>query len=111
MTLTLNVEICNREMKFTELIYETYRAVLKLGCQIVKAYLEAMDARLMETRDRKRYRNKGLKRTCVKTILGAIEYERRVYKDTEAESADENLVYLLDEAYKIEKIGMYETSL
>lgn len=47
MTLTLNVEICNREMKFTELIYETYRAVLKLGCQIVKAYLEAMDARLI----------------------------------------------------------------
>ncbi|NFN88768.1 ISLre2 family transposase, partial [Clostridium sporogenes] len=46
----------------------------------MKEVLTYLDRRLMDERDTKAYRNKGLRHTCVKTIMGDVEFERRLYK-------------------------------
>ena len=46
------------------------------------------------------------RKTCIKTLMGEVEYRRRVYQDeAKAESGQKKSVYLLDEGLKINKIG------
>ena len=49
---------------------------------------------LMKTRDSKIYRNKGLKQTCLKTIMGDVEYSRRIY-EFELEDGKKATKYLI----------------
>jgi hypothetical protein len=46
----------------------------------MKEVLTHLDRRLMDERDSKIYRNKGLRSTCIKTIMGNIEFKRRMYE-------------------------------
>lgn len=73
-------------------------------------YLETQDGALAETRDRKRYRNKGKRRTVLKTVLGEVEINRRVY-ETENEAGQKIHVYLLDEALGIDTPGQFSPML
>jgi hypothetical protein len=41
--------------------------------------LEDYDKELLENRDKKAYRNKGLRETTIKTIYGEVTYKRHVY--------------------------------
>jgi hypothetical protein len=67
-------------------------------------HLEALDDALAETRDKKRYRDKGRRGTVLKTMLGEVEFSRRVYV-TEEETGKKEHVYLLDEALGIDTPG------
>ena len=67
--------------------------------------LEKLDDELLTARDTKRYRCKGFQKTCIKTILGAVEYKRGVYTDATAVET-KRCVHLLDEALEIEKVGL-----
>lgn len=105
MTITVQVEIDNREIKyFTEIIEYAYRTALAVGRKIVLEYLQHADRELKERRDKKRYRSKGRRKTSLKTILGVIEYEREVYEDRASPEAM-RYVYLLDEELKPKTIG------
>ncbi|SUY47116.1 Uncharacterised protein [Clostridium putrefaciens] len=42
--------------------------------------LETLDEKLLKERDIKVYRNKGLKKTCLRTIIWDVEYSRRIYQ-------------------------------
>ena len=85
MNITVNLEFDKREIEnFQELERTVYRTVRKLGCQIVEKALEVMDEQLLDSRDAKRFRCKGFQKTCVKTIMGAVEFKRRVYQDNAA---------------------------
>ncbi|WP_169994219.1 hypothetical protein [Clostridium algidicarnis] len=42
--------------------------------------LEALDEKLLKERDIKVYRNKGLKKTFLRTIMADVQYSRRVYQ-------------------------------
>ncbi len=55
-----------------------YAAVLTAGQAAMKEYLEGLDDALAETRDKKRYRDKGGRRTVLKTKLGEVSFSRRV---------------------------------
>ena len=57
----------------------------------------------MKARDSKKFRHKGYKNNCIKTIMGEVEYKRAVYLFEE--DGEKKYVYLLDEDMKIETIG------
>lgn len=96
-------------VKFNDLEKKIYKSVCKLGCMIIKSILENKDKKLMKMRDKKRFRHKGYKQNCIKTIMGEIEYERAVY--LVEEDGEKKYVYLLDEEMKIETIGKVSVNL
>lgn len=97
----------NREknkINIREIERTLYIASLRAGRSAMTEYLEAQDDALAVTRDRKRYRDKGKRRTVLKTLLGEVEINRRVY-ETENEAGQKIHVYLLDEAVGIDTPG------
>lgn len=84
-----------KNINFYELEKEVYRLVCQLGCSILKSILENYDKQLMNTREKKEYRHRGLRKTTVKTIMGEVEYDRVMYLK------DKKTVYLLDDILKI----------
>jgi hypothetical protein len=99
-----------RLVSFKELEQKIFRYVCELGREITQTMLEAYDKELSETRDKKAYRDKGRRRTTIKTVYGEVEYSRRVYQ-TVLEDGKRAYVYLLDEAMQMDKIGLISTNL
>ena len=109
--ITLQIEFGKEKIEnFDELTAKVKEIVLQLGREIVASTLEEWDQELSETRDKKRYRCKGKRKSCVKTWLGPIEYERNVYVDR-ADPEHERCVYLLDEEKEIFRIGCVATDI
>ena len=96
-------------VKFNNLEKKIYKFVCMLGCMIIKYILESRDRKLMKARDKKKFRHKGYKQNCIKTIMGEIEYQRAVYEVKE--DGETKHVYLLDEDMKIETIGKVSINL
>lgn len=106
MIITLTLEIDNTKVKnFTQLAREVYGISLGIGREVLKRALESMDDELLKNRDSKRYRCKGFQKTCIKTLVGAVEYKRRVYVD-EAAVESQRCVHLLDEELGLDKVGL-----
>lgn len=106
MTITVEVEISNREIEsFGALIATAFALAMEFGRKLVIRALELKDQELAETRDKKRYRSKGKRMTSIKTKLGVVEYQRTVYVDNAAPEG-RSCVYLLDEVLEIEKVGL-----
>lgn len=84
--------------------------VCELGREITTAMLEACDKELAEGRDKKNYRDKGIRTTTIKTVYGEVTYGRRVYQ-TKLEDGKKAYVYLLDEAMQMDRIGLISTNL
>ncbi len=106
MTITVNLEFGKREIiDFQELERTIYRTVLQFGRKIAAKALERMDELLLGSRDVSRFRCKGFQKTCIKTIMGPVEFERRVYVDNAAVEG-QHCVRLLDEALELNQIGL-----
>lgn len=97
-------------ISFKELEQKIFRYVCEIGCEITQIMLESYDAELSETRDKKKYRGKGKRKTSIKTVYGTVEYHRTVYQ-TALENGEKAYVYLLDEAMQMDKIGLISTNL
>lgn len=97
-------------ISFKELEQNIFAYVCELAREITQVILENYDQELMEGRDKKKYRHKGLKGTSIKTIYGEVPYSRRIYK-TVLDDGSIDFVFLLDEAMKMEKIGMISSNL
>ena len=52
------------EVKFNDLEKKIFKFVCSFGCLILKLMLEAYYRKLMNARDTKKYRHKGLRRKC-----------------------------------------------
>lgn len=100
----------NNEVTFKSLEKEIYKFVCNEGCRLIKEVLTHLDRRLMDERDRKSYRNKGLKKTCIKTIMGDIEFCRRIY-EYKTESGKKAYKFLLDEYLNMDTIGHISSNL
>lgn len=108
MSITYKVEIGNGGIEnFSVFVEEIFKTVLECGKRIVKEQLENLDEKLMQERDSKRYRNKGSRKTSVKTKLGTIEYNRRIYYDT----LENKHIFLLDEAISPHSTGLYDETI
>lgn len=79
--------------------------ICKLGQEYTKDFLECYDTYLMENRDKSTYRNKGKRKTTVKTVYGEVEYERRIYQVMREDGLSE-FVFLLDEQFEISGVGL-----
>lgn len=106
----MNTIVEEKPVSFKELEQKVFKYVCELGCEITQILLETYDTELAASRDSKQYRDKGKRRTCIKTVYGTVEYQRKVYK-TSLEDGKTAYVYLLDQAMQMDKIGMISTNL
>lgn len=100
----------DERISFKELEQKIFENVCAAGRLCMKQILENYDDELAKARDCKAYRNKGKRKTAVKTICGEVEFSRRIY-ETKNESGEKTFVYLLDEAIGMEKIGQISSNL
>jgi len=94
----LSITEKNEENKIDirEIEKRIYTSVLAAGRAAMAEHLERVDDGLSETRDKKQYRDKGKRRTVLKTMMGEVEFSRRVYV-VEDDAGIKEHVYLLDE--------------
>ena len=67
------------EVKFNDLEKKVFKFVCFFGCLIIKLLLEAYDKKLMNARDTKKYRHKGLRITHINTVMGEVKFKRSMY--------------------------------
>jgi len=95
---------------FKSLEKEIYGFVHMLGRELMRNALEKWDRELHRTRDQSVYRDKGLRPTVSKTLMGEVEYSRHVY--IYRDEADRNCtIYLLDKAMGRSKYGFLSEAL
>ena len=97
-------------VSFKTLEQKVFAYVCELGRMITQVILETYDDELAKERDTKVYRDKGKRKTSIKTVYGEVEYRRRVYR-RESEEWEVAYIYLLDQAMQMEKIGLISTNL
>ena len=105
-SLSLN----NTELDFKTLERIIYKIVCDIACDSLKDVLERLDLMLLAQRDPNEYRNKGFRKTSIHTVMGTIEYKRRIY-ETRDENGQKNYIYLLDKYLKNETIGRVSSNL
>lgn len=101
--------VTNDELKFNDLEKKIFKYVCNFGCLILRLILETYDRKLMNARDTKKYRHKGLRKNTIKTIMGEVEYRRAMYEIEEANI--KKTVYLLDEKLNINGEGKISENL
>ena len=75
-----NTSLNDKERTFNDLETKIYKYACEEVCRLIKEVLTHFDCRLMDERDTKVYRSKGLRHTFIKTIMGDVELERRMYE-------------------------------
>lgn len=101
--------ITSNEIKFNDLEKKVFKFVCFFGCLIIKLILEAYDRKLMNARNTKKYRHKGLRTTHVNTVMGEVKFRRAMYEITE--DGVTKIVYLLDEKLKLNADGNISNNL
>lgn len=111
-TISIEFKIDNNLSGNFDNFIESFR--LKLfdeGRKWIAEQFEKRDDELTAKRDKSRYRDKGKRATTIKTVIGDIQYSRRVYLDNYAEDDSNKFVYLLDEDLGLKKIGDFTPGL
>ena len=98
------------KISFKTVEQKIFEEACKHACEYTKKILEDYDDVLSKDRDTSKYRNKGKRKTSIRTVYGDVEYERRVYQ-TRLRDGTKAHVYLLDEQMGMEKIGLISTNL
>lgn len=106
----MNSMIKENGLNFKELEKNIFTWICQIGQEFTKDFLERYDRMLMEERDKKKYRNKGTRKTTIKTIYGEVTYQRAVYEVT-GEDGLRHFVYLLDENLDLGNVGLISTNL
>lgn len=106
----MSLMIMESGVTFKELEKKIYAWICQIGRAFTKEFLERYDRMLMESRDKKKYRNKGTRQTTVKTVYGEVTYQRTVYEVME-EDGTRRFVYLLDETLELTNVGLISTNM
>lgn len=106
-----NTSVEEKLISFKTLEQKIFDYVCELGREITRNVLENYDKELFVSRDTKQFRDKGRRKTSIKTVYGEVEYSRRVYRDNFADGGKKVYVYLLDQAMQMDKIGLISTNL
>lgn len=91
----MSIIVDKKLISFKGLEKKVFKYVCKQGCEITKTILESYDKELSTTGDRKKYRDKGKRKTSIKAVCGTVEYGWKVYKTT-LETGETAHIYLLD---------------
>ena len=92
---------------FADMEYTIFEAACEAARAVTKQLLEKIDYELARSRDKKQLRDKGRRKTTVKTIYGEVEYSRHMYKNIQTG----NTVYLIDRDLLIKKTGLLSENL
>lgn len=106
----MNTIIKENAITFKDLEQKIYKDICKIGQECTREFLEQYDQMLMRERDKAKYRNKGHRKTVIKTVYGEVEYQRTVYEVIE-EDGLKHFVYLLDETLELDHIGFISTNM
>ena len=99
-----------KEINFKSLEKNIFKYGCEVACEELKELLQYIDRWLMKTRDKAIYRHKGHRKTCIKTLMGEVEYSRAVYEVMD-DSSERKFVYLLDEYMGFDCIGFVSSNL
>ena len=94
-----------KSVTFKDIEKEIFDLVCEAGRELTKEVLEGHDRHLHETRDRAKFRDKGCRRTTIKTVYGEVTYDRHVYQTCD-EYGIKHCTYLLDEDLNLNRIGL-----
>jgi hypothetical protein len=100
------VSITESAVKLNEIERKIYDYCCAMGREMMKKALEEYDEQLRRERDFKMYRNKGVRKTVMKTVMGEVEFRRAVY-ETRDSNGRKGFVYLLDEAIGRSNSGFF----
>lgn len=101
--------IKENKITFKELEQNIFRNICKIGQKCTREFLEEYDRHLMKERDHLNYRNKGYRKTTIKTVYGEVEYKRAVYEVVE--EGVKHFVYLLDEELELDNVGLISSNM
>lgn len=93
--------LTKESVSFKDLEQICFKIACEFAKELLKSMLKEYDNQLMDKRDKKQYRNKGFKGTTIKTVIGEVEYDRRMYIDKETNKS----IFLMDEQLGIKGIG------
>ena len=88
-----NLSLIENGINFKEIAEKIYKTVCNVACEILKEVRDYLD----RMRDTKALRNKGVKHTFIKTILGYLESDIRIYK-FKIKDGKSDYKFLLDES-------------
>jgi len=106
----INTILQENVISFKTFEQKTFNAICELGRNLTTEVLTKYDQELAKNRIVKDYRDKGVRKSSIKTVYGSVEYSRRVYEHINEEGQTE-YIYLLDEAMEMDKIGLISTNL
>jgi hypothetical protein len=102
--------VAEKLVSFKTLEQKVFAHICELGRSITQHILESYDEEPAKERDKKQYRDKGLRTTTIKTVYGEVSYSRHVYRTILSDGKHAH-IYLLDEAMHMDKIGLISTNL
>jgi len=105
-----DLSLSDSKITFNSLEKKIYKYACDGACKFMREMLTYLDRRLMDERDTKVYRNKGLRSTCIKTIMGDVEFKRRMY-EFRTEEGKKAYKFLLDEYLQMDTIGHISSTL
>lgn len=104
--------VLKNEVSFNDLEREIYEYGCEVARQLMKQALTKLDDHLSKERDTKVYRDKGRRKTSIKTLMGEVEYSRRVYQcDSKTGTGGKEYIYLLDQVLSVDKVGLFSGNL
>lgn len=106
----MNTIVNEEKITFKELEQKIFNYVCDLAVSMTQMMLEGYDKELHAERDKKRYRDKGCRKTTIKTVYGDVTYNRHVY-ETKTEEGQKAYIYLLDQSINMDRIGLLSTNL
>lgn len=105
------MDILNKDkVTFKDIEQLIYAIKCEEARELTESILRAVDDQLFEERDKRGYRDKGLRKTTIKTVYGEVEYSRHVYL-TRSEEGKNTSIFLLDKELGMDTIGLISTNL
>lgn len=107
----MDINILNKDVvTFKEIEQTIYKIFCNAAAEFTADLLKVIDEKLFEDRDKSEYRDKGLRKSTIKTVYGEVEYSRHVYL-TKADDGKNKAIYLLNKELGMDTIGLISTNL
>lgn len=97
--------LTKENITFKDLEEIAYKIACEFANEILKNMLEEFDEKILDSRDKKKYRNKGKVETTVKAKTGIVNYSRRKYIEKQ-EDGSKKSIFLTDEILGIKELGL-----
>jgi len=104
----MSIILKENELTFKGFEKKIFQAICSVAQKLTADTLEELDEQIANERDKAAYRNKGKRKTTIKTIYGEVVYSRNVYA-TERDGK-KCYVYLLDEKLQLQSKGMFSAN-